>query len=122
MANNKTVSISANGYRVRASNSLFTFFSGHLMLLSRDKMEPVWDQLAELDGFQLQPMLPSTSPLLVLNRRIQSTSSSKPQDQVKPSFVGSGLQVISFGHERWACRRERDCGTDRINSFYFADR
>ena len=97
LANNKTVSIIANGYRVRAVDSLFAFFSGHLLMLSHDKLEPVWDQLAELDGFQLQPFMPSTSPLLILNRKIQSTSSRKPQkNQAQPTFSGSALQLLAL--------------------------
>ena len=51
MAYNRTIPGSASGYRVQKSHSLGTIFYGHLLLLSKDKLEPVWDEVAEISGF-----------------------------------------------------------------------
>ena len=100
MATARMSRVSANGYRYQASYTSGTFFSGHLMLLSKDKLEPVWDQLAELDGFQLQPMLPAASPLLIFNRRIQGYPSSRGPDAAKQALTqtisGSGFQLVAL--------------------------
>ena len=90
--------VSTSSFRARASYSLSTFISGHIMSLSQDTLEPAWDRLAEIDGFQLLPMLPSASPILIMNRRIQS--SSRPRDIVPqlgvPIIPSSSLQLLSL--------------------------
>ena len=100
MANNKTIPLRENRYSIQATYSQGTFFSGHLISLSKDTLEPVWDHPAELDGFQLQPMLPPASPLLILNRRVQLNPASKRRPQlVRPGLVGisgTAMQVLAL--------------------------
>jgi len=101
LADTKTSSISASSFRIRAAHSLGTFFSGHIMAVSQDTHEPVWDRLAQVDGFQLLPMLPSASPMLILTRRIQASSRSRdalPQQGVQV-VSGSSLQLLGVDME-----------------------
>ncbi|MDB2686919.1 PQQ-binding-like beta-propeller repeat protein [Mariniblastus sp.] len=98
MANHKKGTIPAGAYTARASWSLGTFFSGHLMLISKNTLEPVWDNLAEVDGFQLQPMLPSTSPLLVLSRQIQPIKKGEKKATTlgRPKALQKSLQFLAI--------------------------
>ena len=97
LATVKTGSISTGAYRIRVSRSLSTFFSGHLLLMSQGKPELVWARPAELTGFQFLPMLPSTSPLLVFNRSIQSSRGSNVGGPGQmPVITGSSLQLLGL--------------------------
>jgi len=79
LSTGKARSIKSVGYTVRSLRSQTTFMSGHLLLLSRGNIQPVWPEPAEVTGFHLLPTLPSGSPLLILNRSVQSIGSdSKP--------------------------------------------
>ena len=86
----RSSSVSSQAYRVRASRSLNTFFSGHLLLLSRGDIKPVWSRPAEVVGFQLLPMLPAASPLLLFNRSIQSARVANDPNLADPPVISSG--------------------------------
>ena len=99
MASTHRIAFRASGFNFQASRSYDTFIYGHLMLLSKDKLEPVWNRLAQLDGFQLQPMLPSTSPLLIFNRRLQPMG-TKPKQEKPPlgqrTISGYPMQILAL--------------------------
>ena len=86
-------SISTHGYRLRSSRSLSSFFSGHLLLLSRGDMKPVWSRPAEVSGFNLLPMQPSNSPLLIFNRSIES---SRGVVSDRPAIAGRSIQLLGL--------------------------
>ena len=93
----KSSSISTPAYRIRSSRSVNTFFSGHLILLSRDDIQPVWSRPAEVAGFHLLPMLPSACPFLILNRSIQSTRNTNGPVLVgQPSTPGNAYQFLGL--------------------------
>ena len=93
----KSSSVTTPAYRIRSSRSVNTFFSGHLLLLSRGDIQPVWSRLAEVAGFHLLPMLPSASPFLILNRSIQSTrSTSAPRLAGTPLASGNSFQFLGL--------------------------
>jgi len=86
-------SISTHGYRLRSSRSLSSFFSGHLLLLSRGDMKPVWSRPAKVSGFNLLPMQPSNSPLLIFNRSIES---SRGVVSDRPAIAGRSIQLLGL--------------------------
>ena len=93
----KSGSISTPVYRIRPSRTVNSFFSGHLMLLSRDDIQPVWPRPAEVAGFHLLPMLPSASPFLILNRSIQSTTNINGERLIGPPVTsGNCYQFLGI--------------------------
>ena len=93
----KTTSVSAFTYRIRSSRSQGTFFSGHLLLLSRGDIQSIWSQPAEVAGFNFLSTLPSASPFLILTRTIQSTRNAKAPRAVDPPVIsGTSFQVLGL--------------------------
>jgi outer membrane protein assembly factor BamB len=95
IANNKSSSQLVAGIRMRPTRNTNTFFSGHLLLLDGQHAKPVWNRSAEVVGFQILPLLPSGSPLLLLNRHIQSNAARSAKSLPQQIPVNS-LQLVGI--------------------------
>ena len=96
MVTAKSGSISTQGVRLRSSRGISSFFTGHVLLLNCDTNEPVWTRPVELTGFHLLPMLPSTSPLLIFNRTVQSTGTGKTSPLSEELDAGNLFQLVAL--------------------------
>ena len=95
LASSKPGSITTYGIQLRSSQPQSAFFSGHLLLLDRDKVETVWKRPAELSGFHLLPLLPSASPLLIFNRTVRVSGGGRVSGFGRASKAAPGLAMAN---------------------------
>lgn len=116
-AKNKSTSHSAAGIRMRATRALNTFFSGHVLLLDATSNQPVWQRPVELEGFQILPMLPSGSPLLLCCRHVESTASRSKSQVTDLPIPRNSLHVLGIDWETGQAVVNTMAGTTNVQSF-----